>query len=412
MRTSARRPKVARRMASAQTTAPARARVGQNRKAASTLYLQRTVGNQAVQRMLQAITEDVEASSARNASPGPIRDFSQIAAHTSNHSNIQAKLEVSAPGDIHEREADRVADNVLRQEVPEDNDSGREIQARSLPQASRSESSNSEDLAGRLYRSKGGGSSLSDEVQAFFGPRLMHDFSQVRVHTDSESAHMNEELGAQAFAHDRELYFGAGRYDPQSVEGKRLLAHELTHVVQQQGRPGSSIVMRQFDWTELEPAAETGESAPMTQTQVPDDILAAGVKVMMQKAALERGKKKLEDRRLRRVLFNERVPYDRDMQYAGSVEALQQQERRSKAQERIWTRATVKKNAPLLKGMPELRQPGGTVGYALYKLKNMLFGGGREDREEALLWMKGGNLLGNLLQKKTTPSVPKPGYSR
>ena len=59
--------------------------------------------------------------------------------------------------------------------------------------------------------------------------------------------------------------------------------------------------------------------------------------------------------------------------------------------------------------MQELRQPGGTAGYALYKLKHMLFGSGREDQEEALLWMKGGNLLGNLLQKKTTPNMRRPG---
>jgi len=88
---------------------------------------------------------------------------------------------------------------------------------------------------------------------------------------------MNRELGAQAFAHDRDIYFGVGKYAPQSVEGKRLLAHELTHVVQQQGSSGRSIVMRQFDWTELEPAAETGDAAPMAQTQVPDDILDKGV---------------------------------------------------------------------------------------------------------------------------------------
>jgi len=63
----------------------------------------------------------------------------------------------------------------------------------------------------------------------------------------------------------------------------------------------------------------------------------------------------------------------------------------------------------MLRGLRELRQPGGTAGYAAYKLKNMLSGGGREDLEEALLWMKGGNLIGNLFQKKATPSMRRPG---
>ena len=413
MRAFARRSRVAGRIASAKTTVPARARPGQSRKVASTLDLQRIVGNRAVQRLLQAITEDLEVSSALDACPEPVRDLSRTAAQTSSLSNAQAKLEVSTPGDLYEREADLVADQVLRQDIPEDRDRRQEIQARPSPQASGGASSTNDDLAGRLYRSKGSGSVLSDGVQAFFEPRLMHDFSQVRVHNDSESARMNHELGAQAFAHDLDIYFGVGRYDPQSPKGQRLLAHELTHVVQQQGNQGANVVMRQFDWTELEPAAETGDAAQLAETQVPDYILDAGVEAMMQKAALERGKKKLEDRRLRSVLFKERdFPYDPDVHLAQNAEHLEQQERLGRAQDREWARATARKNAPLLKGMGELRQPGGTVGYALYKLKNALFGGGKEDLQEALLWMKAGNLLGNLLQKKTTPALRKPGSSR
>jgi len=378
---------------------------------ASTLYLQRTVGNQAVQRLLQAITEDLEMSSAHNASPGPIHDFSRIATQPSKHSNVQAGLEVSTAGDIYEREADLVADNVLREEFPEVRDRTREIQARRSPRASRGESSNDEDLAGRLYRSKGGGRSLSDEVQAFFEPRLMHDFSQVRVHTDVEAARMNRELGAQAFAHDRDIYFGVGRYSPQSPKGKRLLAHELTHVVQQQGPPRRSMVMRQFDW--LEPALETEDAAPIAQLQVPDEALDLGVGQIERIMALQRGRKKLADQNVRRVLFGEHdFPYDRDVHYAQNVELLELQERHFNVLERRWKIAAARRLSVMLKGLRELRQPGGTVGYAAYKLKNMLSGGGREDLEEALLWMKGGNLLGNLLAKKATPGVPKPGYSR
>jgi hypothetical protein len=410
MRTFARRSRVARRIDSAKRTVPARARFGPTGRAGLVLRLQRMVGNQAVERLLQAETEEFEMSSASYVPTGHIPHFYDPSVRTSARINTQPGLEVSTPGDIREREADRAADNVLRQESSGDRDRGRVIQARLSSQASRHGGSNGEDLVGRLYRSKGSGNSLSDEVQAFFEPRMMHDFSQVRVHTDIEAGRMSQELGAQAFAHDRDIYFGVGRYSPQSLKGKRLLAHELTHVVQQQGSPGGSIVMRQFDWTELEPAAETGESAPMAQTQIPDDILDQGVAAMKQKAALERGRKKLEDRRLRRVLFKERdFPYDPDVHLAQNDEHLQQQERRGRAQDRDWRIATAKKNAVLLKGVRELREPGGTAGYALYKLKNALFGGGKEDLQEALLWMKAGNLVSSLFQKKTTPNMRRPG---
>ncbi len=90
-------------------------------------------------------------------------------------------------------------------------------------------------IESRLASQKGGGSPLADEVRSFMEPRFGVDFGSVRVHTDGEAVQMNKELGAQAFAHGEDVYFGAGKYDPGSSDGKRLLAHELTHVVQQTG---------------------------------------------------------------------------------------------------------------------------------------------------------------------------------
>jgi len=65
------------------------------------------------------------------------------------------------------------------------------------------------------------------------------DFSSVRVHTDSASVQMNKEINAQAFTHGSDIYFNEGKYDTTSSDGQKLLAHELTHTVQQ---GGSSIV--------------------------------------------------------------------------------------------------------------------------------------------------------------------------
>jgi len=74
---------------------------------------------------------------------------------------------------------------------------------------------------------------LDRPTQAFFGRRLGHDFSHVRVHADEKAAGVARMLGASALTVGRDIYFGRGAYEPHSPEGSRLLAHELVHVVQQ-----------------------------------------------------------------------------------------------------------------------------------------------------------------------------------
>jgi hypothetical protein len=94
-------------------------------------------------------------------------------------------------------------------------------------------------LSGRIESTAGAGQSLSaetlEEMNASFGA----DFSNVHIHTGAGSAQMNKELHAQAFTHGRDIYFNSGKYNPQSPAGKHLLAHELTHVIQQSGNAGS-----------------------------------------------------------------------------------------------------------------------------------------------------------------------------
>jgi outer membrane protein OmpA-like peptidoglycan-associated protein len=83
------------------------------------------------------------------------------------------------------------------------------------------------------------------------------DFSAVRSHTDSDAAQMSRELNAEAFTYGRDIYFGAGRYSPGTLSGKRLMAHELTHVVQQQSIEGT---IRRFPADEDEcPDYQPGE---------------------------------------------------------------------------------------------------------------------------------------------------------
>jgi len=84
-----------------------------------------------------------------------------------------------------------------------------------------------------LYASKGGGASLPDSVRIEMEAEFGADFSDVRIHTDAAAQAMTRELSAEAFTHGRDIYFSEGKYAPDSLRGKRLLAHELTHVVQQ-----------------------------------------------------------------------------------------------------------------------------------------------------------------------------------
>ncbi|MBD2126642.1 DUF4157 domain-containing protein [Microcoleus sp. FACHB-1] len=103
-----------------------------------------------------------------------------------------------------------------------------QLQAKRSPDGNSHASNN---LESQLGASKGSGSPLPDDVRSFMEPRFGADFSQVRVHTDSQAIQMNQAVGAQAFTHGSHIYFGAGK----SPGISDLTAHELTHVVQQTG---------------------------------------------------------------------------------------------------------------------------------------------------------------------------------
>jgi hypothetical protein len=84
-----------------------------------------------------------------------------------------------------------------------------------------------------LNGSKGSGSPLPSDIKGQMESGLGADFSNVRVHTDTTAAKMNRQIGAQAFTHGSDIFFNEGKYKPESDSGKHLLAHELTHTVQQ-----------------------------------------------------------------------------------------------------------------------------------------------------------------------------------
>ena len=96
-------------------------------------------------------------------------------------------------------------------------------------------------LNSRLERQRGNGQTLPAETLRAMNNALGSDFSPVRIHADAQAADLSQSLQAKAFTHGSDIFFNAGQYQPQSREGKRLLAHELTHVVQQGGQARGSI---------------------------------------------------------------------------------------------------------------------------------------------------------------------------
>jgi len=119
---------------------------------------------------------------------------------------------------------------VQREAAPEEE----ELQMKSLVQRSADGSFEAgADVEQQLESRKGGGTPLPAETRSFMEPRFGADFSSVRLHTDSGAAQLSQDLQAQAFTRGADIYMGAGKYNPGTSSGNELLAHELTHVVQQ-----------------------------------------------------------------------------------------------------------------------------------------------------------------------------------
>ncbi len=161
-------------------------------------------------------------------------------------SAIQAKPSVSQPGDRLEQEADRVADAVMRMPAPTAEVSRTSGGTPSVQRACKEceeeihrKASQSTGIANSDFgHPSGPGRPLPDSERSFFEPRLGQDFSQVRVHADNQAAKAAQSVNALAYTKGRDVVFGEGQYRPGTDQGRTLLAHELTHVVQQ-GAAGS-----------------------------------------------------------------------------------------------------------------------------------------------------------------------------
>ena len=121
----------------------------------------------------------------------------------------------------------------------------------------------STNLEQQLDANEGNGEALPEETQMEMENAFGQDFSGVNIHTGADAEDMNTKLGAKAFTHGSDIYFNKDQYNPGSKDGKRLLAHELTHVVQQRGtQQKENLVQRDIwdylvdrigDWTDSRP---------------------------------------------------------------------------------------------------------------------------------------------------------------
>jgi Domain of unknown function (DUF4157) len=142
----------------------------------------------------------------------------------------QAKLAVSHPGDALEQEADRVADRVMRAADP-----AMVGRAPALVLSRKQDGAESQGDAGSIVGDvlRSSGQPLPEATRSFMEPRFGRDFGDVRVHTDADASRSAEAVAARAYTVGSDVVFRSGEYAPESHEGARLLAHELTHVAQQ-----------------------------------------------------------------------------------------------------------------------------------------------------------------------------------
>jgi len=221
--------------------------------------LQKTYGNQAVLRMSRE--EKVRSSPAANPMQGVLQrkcacgnsagsSGSCAECQSKQEGILQTKLQIGAAGDRYEQEADLVAAQVMRmsepsvqrQGEPEAEDEVGMVKRKAIANsitplkstsANHNQSFEVPPIVDEVLRSPG--QSLDLVTRALMEPRFGHDFSQVRIHTGGVAAQSASEVNAHAYTVGKNIVFGEGQYEPSTEEGRKLVAHELVHVLQQSG---------------------------------------------------------------------------------------------------------------------------------------------------------------------------------
>jgi hypothetical protein len=193
------------------------------------------------------------------ARTGFVHDFSRIPVHAKTPMMIQPELRIGTPENIHEQEADRVAQHIMLMPEPKlkrncacgggcpkcQNERPTHEQLQTKPvQAGDSVGAAVPPIVREVLHSSG--QPIDPTTRGVMESRFGHDFSRVRVHADNASAESASAIGALAYTAGHHIVFGQGQYEPTTKTAQRLLAHELTHVVQQT-TGSSTLVQRQTE---------------------------------------------------------------------------------------------------------------------------------------------------------------------
>jgi Domain of unknown function (DUF4157) len=167
---------------------------------------------------------------------------------------IQAKLTLGDIDDPAEQEAERIAADVTASDAA-DKSAVRENDPHTIHRAPSSghTSMDAPGIVEQLLQS--GGRPLDPESRSFFEPRFGQDFTHVRIHTGSEAAESARSIQAHAYTAGSDIVFDQGQFSPHSTQGRSLLAHELTHVLQHRSAP-STTIRRQPNSAPAQPARQ------------------------------------------------------------------------------------------------------------------------------------------------------------
>ena len=215
---------------------------------------QPTTPTRVVQEMQQRATRPAWESHSRDLYGGNQATLRRLS--RGNH-HLQYKLEVGPANDPLETEADRVADHVMRMPDPAVASSGAAQSLRRKCAACEDEDMKKVQTKSDGHAQEGGeappivhqvlgssGQPLDSATRAFFEPRFGAGLEGIRVHSDEAAGRSAQAVGAVAYAAGGDIVFAPGQYQPHSTEGKRLLAHELAHTVQQGAAAAPNMVGR------------------------------------------------------------------------------------------------------------------------------------------------------------------------
>ena len=225
---------------------------GSNHHAHIVLELRREISSEAEHPISQPGPADLNGGLPNTASLPFGHDFSRVPTRFPGALSLQTKMVTNKVGDEHEQEADRIAQQALDMTEPElqrasprggecpksETEQAPHKQERVLTRRSGSSDLEPTVLAPMVNEMlRAPGQPLDQPFRTFIQSRLGHDFSSVRVHADPRSSRSALELQAHAYTVGRHIAFAPGRYRPDTIEGKRLMAHELVHVAQQGAAP-------------------------------------------------------------------------------------------------------------------------------------------------------------------------------